>query len=102
MAAGTDLNGRWKGVLTTPDGNEMQVFYNFKVDGEQLTGTAESPAGVVIVDNGRVTGDAFSFKVTVDGNDYPHTGRIAADTCELDIDFGSQKVHSTLGRSPSQ
>ena len=81
---------------------ELQVTYNFKVDGEQLTGTEESPAGVVIVDNGRVTGDAFSFKVTVDGNAYPHAGRIAADACELDIDFGGQKVHSTLGRSPSQ
>ena len=102
MAPATDLNGRWKGVVTTPDVNEMQVIYNFKVDGEQLTGTAESPAGVVTVDNGSITVDAFSFKLTVDGNDYPHAGKIAADTCELDIDFGGQSIHTTLGRDSSQ
>jgi len=96
-----DISGKWTGVIKTPDGNDLQVSYNFKVDGDKLTGTAESPAGQVTVDDGKVAGDTFSFKVTVDGNDYPHSGKIYADSCGLDIDFGAQKVHTTLKRAPA-
>jgi hypothetical protein len=98
MAVFADLNGKWSGVIKTPDGNDLAVTYNFKVDGDKLSGTAESPAGEVTVDNGKITGDTFSFKVTVDGNDYPHTGKLYADSCGLDIDFGGQKIHTTLKR----
>lgn len=96
-----DLNGKWTGVIKTPDGNDLQVTYNFKVDGDKLTGTGESPAGTVTIDDGKITGDAFTFKVTVDGTDYPHSGKIYADSCGLDIDFGGQKVHTTLKRAPA-
>ena len=30
------------------------------------------------------------------------TAMIAADTCELDVDFGGQSIHTTLGRDSSQ
>jgi hypothetical protein len=96
-----DLNGKWNGVIKTPDGNDLQVSYNFKVDGDKLSGTAESPAGQVTVDDGKINGDNFTFKVTVDGNDYPHSGKMYADSCGLDIDFGGQKVHTTLKRAPA-
>ncbi|HTE00389.1 MAG TPA: hypothetical protein VK668_13945 [Mucilaginibacter sp.] len=99
MAVIADLNGKWTGVIKTPDGNDLQVTYNFKVDGTKLTGTAESPAGTITVDDGTVTGDTFKFKVTVDGNDYPHSGKLYADSCGLDIDFGGNKVHTTLKRA---
>ncbi|HEY9004350.1 MAG TPA: hypothetical protein VIM89_23540 [Mucilaginibacter sp.] len=93
-----DLSGKWAGVLKLPDGNELQVTYDFKVDGDKLTGTAESPAGQVTVDDGKINGDTFTFKVTVDGNEYPHSGKLYADSCGLDIDFGAQKIHTTLKR----
>jgi hypothetical protein len=98
VAAIGDLNGKWTGTIKTPDGNELPVTYNFKVDGDKLTGTGESPAGVVTLDSGRVSGDTFIFQISVDGNVYPHTGKIYADSCGLDIDFGGQKVHTTLKR----
>ncbi len=98
IATLADLNGKWAGVIKTPDGNDLQVTYTFKVDGNKLTGTAESPAGTVTVDNGTVAGDTFKFDVTVDGKPYPHTGKIYADSCGLDIDFGGQKGHTTLKR----
>jgi hypothetical protein len=96
-----DISGKWTGVIKTPDGNDLQVSYNFKVDGDKLTGTAESPAGQVTVDDGKITGDTFTFKVTVDGNDYPHSGKVYADSCGLDIDFGAQKIHTTLKHAPA-
>jgi hypothetical protein len=94
-----DLNGKWTGVITTPDGNDLPVTYNFKVVGDSLTGTAESPSGAITIDNGKVYADSFSFKVTVEGNDYPHKGKIYGDSCRIDIDFGGVIVHSTLTRA---
>ncbi len=102
MAVAADLTGKWKGVIKTPDGNELQVVYTFKVDGDKLTGTAESPAGLVSIDNGKITGDTFSFKVTVDGTDYPHKGKFYTDSAGLDIDFGGQSTHLTIKRDTSK
>ncbi|KAA9035916.1 glycoside hydrolase [Ginsengibacter hankyongi] len=102
MAVAANLNGRWKGVLTTPDGNNLDVSYNFKVSGDTLTGTAESPEGMVTIDSGRVEDNTFSFQVTVDGNAYPHKGKLYDDSCGIDIDFGSQWVHTTLLRDTAR
>lgn len=88
-----DITGKWSGTLATPDGQEIAVSYNFKVDGDKLTGTAESPQGTVTVDDGKIDGDKFSFKVNVSGTDYPHTGKIYADSLAMDIDFGGAKAH---------
>lgn len=103
MAVADGLTGKWKGTLKTPDGNEIQVTYNFVAKGDTLTGTAESPEGEVTIDNGKIMGDAFSFKVTVDGNDYPHKGKMYADSCGVDIDFGGgAMVHTTLVRDTTK
>ncbi len=102
MAVFADLNGKWSGIIKTPDGSEIEAFYNFKVEGDQLSGTAESPAGIVTIDSGKVIGNTFSFKVTVDGNEYPHTGKLYDDSCGIDIDFGYQIVHTTLLRDTSR
>ena len=102
MAVIADLNGKWTGVIKTPDGNSLNVSYNFKVNNDILTGTAESPEGIVPIDSGKVAGNIFSFQVTVDGNAYPHTGKFYDDSCSLDIDFGSQWVHTTLVRDTTK
>lgn len=102
MAVVDGLSGKWKGTIKTPDGNELPVTYNFKADGATLTGTAESPAGSVTIDNGKITGDTFTFKVTVDGNDYPHKGKMYADSCGMDIDFGGTSTHFTIKRDTTK
>ncbi|MDB5023744.1 MAG: glycoside hydrolase [Mucilaginibacter sp.] len=102
MAVTADLSGKWAGIIKTPDGNDLPVAYNFKLDGEKLTGTCEGSFGQMTIDSGKVTGDAFKFQVTVDGNAYAHTGRFYADSCGLDIDFGGRKIHTTLKRVASK
>ncbi|HEY8929482.1 MAG TPA: hypothetical protein VIM55_09845 [Mucilaginibacter sp.] len=88
-----DISGKWSGTITTPDGQAIPVSYNFKVDGDKLSGTADSPQGSVSIDEGKITGDTFAFKVNVSGTDYPHTGKIYADSLAMDIDFGGTKSH---------
>jgi hypothetical protein len=56
IAIAADLNGKWVGVITVPGGSDLDVSYNFKVDGTKLTGVATSPNGDVPIDNGKVDG----------------------------------------------
>ncbi|MCZ2458908.1 MAG: hypothetical protein LC128_04705 [Chitinophagales bacterium] len=99
MTFSSSLDGRWTGAITTPDGMYLDVAYNFVTDGEELTGTADSPVGQVTIDNGKVSGNNFSFEVTVAGNIYPHKGILYQDSCGVDIDFGGGVfVHTTIHR----
>lgn len=97
-----NLNGKWSGTLNTPDGNAISVVYNFKVKGDTLTGTAQSPEGVVTIDSGKVIGNNFTFQVTVDGTVYPHFGKVYDDSCGLNVDFGYDTVHTTLVRDTAR
>ncbi len=42
LAAIADLNGKWKGSLKDPEGNDHNFHLVLKVDGDKLTGTAQA------------------------------------------------------------
>src|SRR5512142_42326 len=66
-----DVNGKWKAEFQTPDGNTRTSIFSFKVEGEKLTGTVESPRGTADIQEGRLSGDDVSFAVVrnFNGND---------------------------------
>jgi len=98
MAAIADLNGKWAGKLVLGDGSEYPLLYNFKVDGDKLTGTALTPDGDVQIANGKTDGTTFSFSVTTSGMDIPHTGKFYGDSTGIDLEINGAKVHSVLKR----
>jgi hypothetical protein len=54
--AADDLNGRWEGSMSTPNG-DFALTFNFKVDGKTLTGTVETAEGSLEITDGKVDGD---------------------------------------------
>src|SRR3972149_5405540 len=50
------IAGRWEGKISRPDAEEVTVTYIFKVDGEKLTGTVNSPRGERTIEKGKVKG----------------------------------------------
>ena len=97
MAAIADLNGKWAGKLIL-GGSEYPLLYNFKVDGDKLTGTALTPEGDVQIANGKTDGTTFSFSITTSGMDIPHTGKFYGDSTGIDLEINGSKVHSVLKR----
>ena len=94
-----DLNGKWRGVFQTPDGTEVEATYTFKVEGDKFSGTAESAgSGVLTIENGKISGNDFSFTLNIGGSDFLHAGKVYADSCSMDIDFSGTKVHTTIKR----
>lgn len=65
------IDGTWKGSLQGPNGN-MEITFEFKVEGDKLTGTVKVPMGEMPITNGIVKGKEFSFDVDVNGTVIKH------------------------------
>lgn len=96
-----DLSGKWTGTVRTPDGNDLQLNYVFKIDGDKLTGTGQGDGQPAPISEGKVAGDVITFKVTSEeGKVFPHAGKYYAqgDSIAMDIEVDGAKFHSTLKR----
>jgi len=83
MSVEKDLNGKWEGKVKGPDGNELALTYEFKVDGDKLTGTVESQMGQIPISDGKVDGAKFSFKVQVGDDQITNEGTFKDDDATL-------------------
>ena len=101
LAAIADLNGKWMGSLKDPDGNDHQIHLVFKVDGDKLTGTAQAEGDPLNIEEGKVNGNDYSFKVTdPQGTSIPVNGQYfaAGDSLSLNFEQNGSKFHLTLKR----
>lgn len=98
LAVAAGLDGKWAGK-TQFDGNDLPLTYNFKVDGDKVTGTAESPYGVSPIDNGKLKDNVVSFTTNVNGMEIPQTGKVYADSVALDISVNGSTIHANLTRA---
>jgi len=72
-AAATDITGHWTGKIN----DQFDVVYDFKVDGEKLTGTTTGPNGNKInLSDGAVNGDNISFSFAMMDQQQKVTGVI--------------------------
>jgi len=80
LAAGID--GKWKAKFDTQIG-EQNYTYDFKSDGEKLTGTAANAMGSSEIQQGTIKGEDVSFVENVDFNGtairIEYKGKIAGD-----------------------
>ncbi len=71
------LAGKWEGKITRQDGQETKLTFTFKVDGEKLTGTVESPRGELEIKEGKVKDDEVSFNVEIGDNTIDYQGKLS-------------------------
>jgi hypothetical protein len=69
-ALASDISGNWTGTLQAGD-NPVALTFEFKQDGEKLTGTVTGPGGPLALNDGKVTGDKISFYMQTDMNGSP-------------------------------
>lgn len=100
FAAIAELTGKWKGTVKMADGNIVPLTYILKVDGEKLTGTVITPQDDLPIYDGKVKGADFTFKVDVNGNAVPSSGKFytEGDSVTMIADLEGQKLKSTLKR----
>jgi hypothetical protein len=99
IAVAADIDGRWEGTFSTPNG-DMNLVFNFKADGQNLTGTVESQMGEQPITNGKIDGNEISFDVDAMGNTISHKGTLNGDKIHLTVSssFGEWEMDLTRAK----
>ena len=90
-ALAADVDGKWAGSLTTPNG-DVPIGFTFRADGEKLTGSTTGPDGMeVAIKNGKIDGANITFVVAIDFGGMPlevsYKGVVSASEIKLTLDF---------------
>ncbi len=76
-----DINGNWKGTVKTPDGNDLEIIYYLKAEGENLTGKVEAEnLGAVPLLDGKIKGQDFNFKLKLGNTIMENQGKMFSDS----------------------
>jgi hypothetical protein len=67
-ALAADITGKWTAQVPGRGGQTREATFNFKVDGNTLTGTVSSPRGDMPISDGQINGDQISFNQTMEFN----------------------------------
>jgi len=89
-ANAADLNGKWKGDMKTANGDNLEINFNFQVNGEKLTGTVANTYGEEQITDGTVKGDAISFVILAGGGQFKITykGTVAGEDIKFHVTIG--------------
>jgi hypothetical protein len=104
----TDINGTWTADTLMAHGGAEQAIptkFTFKVEGEKLTGTVESPRGKYEIQDGKINGDAVTFNIVVTPGNFKmmYDGRITDEGIDFiaKIEGGERSDHFVAERSTS-
>ena len=89
------ISGAWVGQL---NGDDRVLTYNLKTEGEKLTGNVTSDLGDLPISEGKVSGQAISFKVTLNGILIPHEGKVSNDSLKLKLTYDGTPMEGTFLR----
>jgi hypothetical protein len=79
-----DVTGRWTGSV----GGQFDVTYDFKQEGEKLTGTTVGPDGSKMdITEGTIKGEDVKFTINVNGAPLVITGKVKDTVMNLSFTF---------------
>ena len=94
VAQAADLTGKWVAQVPGRGGETRETTFNFKADGENLTGTMSGRQGDVALSDGKIKDDALSFNVAVNfqgsAMKFVYKGKVSGD----EIQFTRQREGS--------
>ena len=87
-----DVTGKWTAQVPSRQGQTREQSFNFKVDGDHLTGTVSGRQADIPIADGKVSGDTISFTVKMEygGNsvEQKYTGTVAGDEIKFKREGG--------------
>ena len=87
VASAATIDGKWVVQMQGRDGQTRETVYNFKADGDKLTGTVSGRGGDTPISDGKISGDEISFTVvrSFNGNEFKmnYRGKVSGDEIKL-------------------
>ena len=78
-ASSASVAGKWKGTAKTSEGSQYDLQLDLSGEGDKVTGSLIANEGTVPIEDGRVEGDQFTFKLSTDDGVYTMKLTVAAD-----------------------
>lgn len=104
-ALAADVTGKWTAEIQGRDGQTRVQTFEFKQDGDKLTGTISSPMGQREISDGKVSGDTISFTVTFEagGNQFKmnYTGQVVGNEIRFKVEGGPRSREFVAKRAES-
>jgi len=99
-----DVDGKWAGTLSTPDGMMVPVAFTFMADGANLSGSTSGPDGSEVkIANGKTDGNKISFSVTFDFGGMPlqldYKGVVANGEIKFTIDVAGMTMDFSVKKA---
>lgn len=91
IAQAADVSGTWTAQVPGRGGETREQTFNFKVEGDKLTGTVAGPRGELAIEDGKVSGDEISFKQTVEFNNNKFTFKYKGKVSGNEIKFTRER-----------
>jgi hypothetical protein len=79
IVAAADVTGKWTAQVPGRQGQTREVTFNFKVEGEKLTGTMSGRQGDNPIADGKVSGDTISFTASGGQAKLIFKGKVSGD-----------------------
>ena len=100
MSFAADITGVWKGTVKVPSGDDIEITYHLKAEGEKLTGVISSATGDEInIQEGKINGDNFSFKLDFGSNNILQAqGKLYTDSIVVNSKIKSYTSKNTFKR----
>jgi hypothetical protein len=102
-ALAADVDGKWTGSVSTPNGDFPQAF-TFKADGAVLTGSMTGLDGMeVAIKDGKIDGNTITFSVSLDFGGMPfqlsYKGVLSGDEMKVQGDAMGMPFDFVLKKS---
>ena len=82
-----DVDGKWTAQVPGRGGQTREQTFNFKAEGEKLTGTVSGMQGDNPISDGKISGDEISFtvKLNIQGNEITllYKGKVSGDEIKM-------------------
>ena len=96
IACAQDVTGHWTGKVM----DEFNVTYDFKVQGDNLTGKDTHPDGSVSdISNGKISADTLSFDVPIQGELTHVAGKVKGDMITLSLSVQGNNLEVDLKKT---
>lgn len=87
-AFAASIDGKWTATMEGQNG-PMTTTFNFKADGDKLTGTVSGRNGDAPIEDGKIDGNNISFVRTMERNgekmQMKYTGTLSGDELKLKV-----------------
>lgn len=101
LALGADFAGKWTASFETQIGTQTYT-YEFKVNGQTVTGSAKSNNGESAITEGKVNGDEITFVENLNFQDMPlrivYKGKISGDEIKFTRDVAGIAMEELVAK----